>query len=65
MAETGDDSRTAVAAQNPASSRQSSPPGGDVRAAIEGRLHAASATAHLRCRFDRGAGPDPAPPSED
>ena len=54
MAETGDDSRTAVAAQNPASSRQSSPPGRDVRAAIEGRLNAASATAHLRCRFDGG-----------
>jgi hypothetical protein len=54
MAETGDDSRTAVAAQNPASSRQSSPPGRDVPAAIEGRPHAASATVHLRCRFDRG-----------
>jgi hypothetical protein len=54
MAETGDDSRTAGAAQNPASSQQCSPPGRDVPAAIEGRLHAASATAHLRCRFDRG-----------
>jgi hypothetical protein len=54
MAETGDGSRTAVVAQNPASSRQCSPPGRDVWAAIEGRLRAASATGHLRCRFDRG-----------
>jgi hypothetical protein len=54
MAETGDDSRTAVAARNPASSRQCSLPGRDGRAAIGGRPRAASATAHLRCRFERG-----------